>query len=217
MILKRKIMKKVILLLRVSTTGQDYEYQRNTLTDLCRKNDWDIVHTVENKVSGAKRNEDRAEIIELLDYVDNNHVDSVVCLAIDRLGRNTIEALKVVETLNEKRVNIHFANYGIDTLLPNGEVNPVAKLILTICLEISSWERTQIRYRMQVGYDNYLKQCREQGVKMGRPETYRKSEEKYREQYVKELSLLRKGISLRNVCKITGTSVNTLRKIKHLL
>ena len=210
-------MKKVILLLRVSTTGQDYEYQRNTLTDLCRKNDWDIVHTVENKVSGAKRNEDRAEIIELLDYVDNNHVDSVVCLAIDRLGRNTIEALKVVETLNEKRVNIHFANYGIDTLLPNGEVNPVAKLILTICLEISSWERTQIRYRMQVGYDNYLKQCREQGVKMGRPETYRKSEEKYREQYVKELSLLRKGISLRNVCKITGTSVNTLRKIKHLL
>ena len=203
--------------MRVSTTGQDYEYQRNTLTDLCRKNDWDIVHTVENKVSGAKRNEDRAEIIELLDYVDNNHVDSVVCLAIDRLGRNTIEALKVVETLNEKRVNIHFANYGIDTLLPNGEVNPVAKLILTICLEISSWERTQIRYRMQVGYDNYLKQCREQGVKMGRPETYRKSEEKYREQYVKELSLLRKGISLRNVCKITGTSVNTLRKIKHLL
>jgi DNA invertase Pin-like site-specific DNA recombinase len=217
MILKRKIMKKVILLLRVSTTGQDYEYQRNTLTDLCRKNGWAIVHTVENKVSGAKRNEDRAEIIELLDYVDNNHVDSVVCLAIDRLGRNTIEALKVVETLNEKRVNIHFANYGIDTLLPNGEVNPVAKLILTICLEISSWERTQIRYRMKVGYDNYLKQCREQGIKMGRPETYRKSDEKYREQYIKELSLLRKGISLRNVCKITGTSVNTLRKIKHLL
>lgn len=210
-------MKKVILLLRVSTTSQDYEYQRNTLTDLCRKNGWDIVHTVENKVSGAKKNEDRAEIIELLDYVDNNHVDSVVCLAIDRLGRNTIEALKVVETLNEKRVNIHFANYGIDTLLPNGEVNPVAKLILTICLEISSWERTQIRYRMKVGYDNYLKQCREQGIKMGRPETYRKSDEKYREQYIKELSLLRKGISLRNVCKITGTSVNTLRKIKHLV
>lgn len=210
-------MKKVILLLRVSTTGQDYEYQRNTLTDLCKKNGWDIVHTVENKVSGAKKNEDRAEIIELLNYVDNNNVDSVVCLAIDRLGRNTIEALKVVEILNKKRVNIHFANYSIDTLLPNGEVNPVAKLILTICLEISSWERTQIRYRMKVGYDNYLKQCREQGIKMGRPETYRKSDEKYREQYIKELSLLRKGISLRNVCKITGTSVNTLRKIKHLL
>jgi DNA invertase Pin-like site-specific DNA recombinase len=70
---------------------------------------------------------------------------------------------------------------------------------------------------MKVGYDNYLKQCREQGIKMGRPETYRKSDEKYREQYIKELSLLRKGISLRNVCKITGTSVNTLRKIKHLV
>ena len=50
-------MKKVVLLLRVSTNSQDYEYQRNTLTDLCDKNGWDIVHTVENKVSGAKKNE----------------------------------------------------------------------------------------------------------------------------------------------------------------
>lgn len=210
-------MKKVILLLRVSTSGQDYEYQRNALTDLCKRNGWEILHTVENKVSGAKKNEDRYEIMEMLEFVRQNYVDSVVCLAIDRLGRNTLEALKVVEFLNENKVNIHFANYGIDTLLPSGEVNPIAKLILTIMLEIASWERSTIRQRMQTGYDNYRQSCREQNIKMGRPSTYRKSEEQYREQYSKELSLMRKGISLRNICKITGTSVNTLRKVKSLL
>lgn len=210
-------MKKICLLLRVSTNHQDYEYQRNALTELCNKNGWEIVRTFENKVSGAKKNEERQEIVELLEYVRNNQVDSVVCLAIDRLGRNTIEALKVVETLSENKVNIHFANYGIDTLLPNGERNAVVALITTIALEVSSFERTQIRYRMKMGYENYQRTCREQGVKMGRPETYRKSEEKYREQYAKELNLLRKGISLRNVYKITGTSVNTLRKVKSLL
>ena len=186
-------MKKVCLLLRVSTNQQDYEYQRNALTDLCNRSGWGIVRTFENKISGAKKNEERQEIVELLDYVRNNLVDSVVCLAIDRLGRNTLEALKVVEFLNENKVNIHFANYGIDTLLPNGEVNP-----------------------MQAGYDNYRQSCKEQNIKMGRPSTYRKSEEQYREQYSKELSLMRKGISLRNICKITGTSVNTLRKVKSL-
>ena len=31
-------MKKVVLLLRVSTNSQDYEYQRNTLTDICKRN-----------------------------------------------------------------------------------------------------------------------------------------------------------------------------------
>lgn len=209
-------MKKVCLLLRVSTNQQDYEYQRNALTDLCNRSGWGIVRTFENKISGAKKNEERQEIVELLDYVRNNLVDSVVCLAIDRLGRNTLEALKVVEFLNENKVNIHFANYGIDTLLPNGEVNPIARLILTIMLEIASWERSTIRQRMQAGYDNYRQSCKEQKIKMGRPSTYRKSEEQYREQYSKELSLMRKGISLRNICKITGTSVNTLRKVKSL-
>ena len=50
-----KGMKKVVLLLRVSTNSQDYEYQRNTLTDICKRNGWEVVHTVENKVSGAKK------------------------------------------------------------------------------------------------------------------------------------------------------------------
>jgi DNA invertase Pin-like site-specific DNA recombinase len=200
----------------VSTNHQDYEYQRNALTDLCRKNGWEIINTFENKVSGAKKIEERQEIVDLLAYVQNNKVDSVVCLAIDRLGRNTIEALKVIETLSEHKVNIHFANYGIDTLLPSGERSVISSLITTIAIEISSFERMQIRYRMKIGYENYQKRCREQGIKMGRPKTYRKSEETYREQYAKELSLLRKGISLRNICKITGTCVNTLRKIKYL-
>lgn len=35
-------------------------------------------------------------------------------------------------------------------------------------------------------------------------------------QYSKELALLRKGISLRNVSVITGTSVGTLQKVKRL-
>ena len=49
-------MKKVVLLLRVSTNSQDYEYQRSTLTDICNRNNWEVVRTFENKVSGAKKN-----------------------------------------------------------------------------------------------------------------------------------------------------------------
>lgn len=35
-------------------------------------------------------------------------------------------------------------------------------------------------------------------------------------QYQKGIGLLKKGISLRNVASITGTAVNTLRKVKEL-
>ena len=36
-----------------------------------------------------------------------------------------------------------------------------------------------------------------------------------REQYAEELRLLRKGYSLANVSKLTGTAINTLRKVKY--
>ena len=207
-------MKKVVLLLRVSTNSQDYEYQRNTLTDLCSRNDWEIVHTVENKVSGAKKNEERQDIVELIDFVKNHKVDMVVATEVSRLGRNTLEALKVIETLNENKVNLYFANYSIETLLPDGSVNPRARLILTICLEISAYERNLIKFRMKAGYEDYLKKRKENPeLRLGR-QGYKKDEQSYREDYAQELSLLRKGISLRNIQKLTGTSVGTLQKIK---
>ena len=212
-----KNMKKVVLLLRVSTNSQDYEYQRSTLTDLCKRNGWQIVNTFENKVSGAKKIEEREEIVDLLDYVKNNDVDLVATTEISRVSRTTLEALKIIETLNENKVNLYLANYGIETLLPNGTVNPIARLILTICSEISAYERNLIRYRMKEGYDNYLKRRKEDpALRLGRM-GYKKDEQSYKEEYQQELSLLRKGISLRNVQKITGTSIGTLQKIKKYL
>jgi len=210
-------MEKVCLLLRVSTNAQDYEYQHSTLSELCERKGWQIVRIFANKVSGAKKNEDRKEIVELLEYVKNNQVDRVVATEISRIGRDTLEALKTIEILNENKVCLYLANYNIETLNPNGEVNPIARLILTICLEISSYERNLIRYRMKVGYEDYLKRRKENPeLRLGR-QGYQKSEESYREQYAKELSLMRKGISMRNVRQLTGTSLGTLQKLKKYL
>lgn len=210
-------MEKVCLLLRVSTNAQDYEYQHSTLTELCNRKGWEIVRVFANKVSGAKKNEDRKEIVELIEYVQNNKVDRVVATEISRIGRDTLEALKTIEVLNEHKVNLYLANYNIETLNPNGEVNPIARLILTICLEISSYERNLIRYRMKVGYEEYLRKRKDNPeLRLGR-QGYKKKDEAYREDYSKELSLMRKGISMRNVQQLTGTSLGTLQKIKKYL
>lgn len=78
-------------------------------------------------------------------------------------------------------------------------------------------ERLTIKERMESGRNQYIAKCREQGIKMGRPSTYRKSDESYKDQYQKEIGLLRKGISLRNVNAITGTSIGTLQRLKRFL
>lgn len=205
-------MDKVVILARVSTDKQEYQRQLVELRDYCSKAGWDIAREFANKVSGAKKNEEREEIVELIDYVKRNDIKRVACLEISRLGRNTLEALKIIQCLNENGISLFVRNYNLETLT-DGKVNPVASLICTILLEIASMERLTIKERMTSGRNQYIAKCRKEGIKMGRPSTYRKSESEYKEQYSKEISLLRKGISLRNVSSITGTSVNTLRKL----
>lgn len=209
-------MEKVALLVRVSTDKQDYQRQIVELTQYCSKVGWEVAETFANKVSGAMKNEDREEVQSLIEYVKTNEIRRVVCLEISRLGRNTLEALKIIQTLNENGVSLYVKNYNLETLTEDGKVNPIASLICTILLEIASMERLTIKERMESGRKQYIEKCRREGIKMGRPATYRKSEESYKEQYQKEISLLRKGISLSNVSKITGTSINTLRKVKSL-
>lgn len=211
-------MDQVVLLCRVSTASQDYERQVAELTEFCQRADWQIVRVFANKVSGKLPVEQRPEILEMLDYVRVNQINKVVVLEISRLGRNTLEALKVIQMLNEAGVSLYIKNYNLETLDQNGKVNPIASLICTILLEISQMERLTIIERMASGRDQYIKKCRETGKKLGRPSTYRKSEEAYRRQYAKELAMLRKGnLSLKQISVLSGTSINTLRKLKLLV
>lgn len=202
---------------RVSTDKQEYYRQINELTDYCRQRNWEVVKVFANKVSGAATNEQRAEIQELVEYVKNHQISRVVCLEISRVGRNTLEALKVIQLLNENRVSLFVKNYNLETLDADGNVNPIASLICTILLEIASMERLTIKERMASGRRQYIEKCRRDGIKMGRPSTYRKSDEEYRKQYQKEISLIRKGLSLANISAITGTSINTIRRVKEVV
>lgn len=211
------IMEQVVIFARVSTDKQEYYRQINELTDYCRQRNWEVVEVFANKVSGTATNEQRAEIQELVEYVKNHQISRVVCLEISRVGRNTLEALKVIQLLNENRVSLFVKNYNLETLDANGNVNPIASLICTILLEIASMERLTIKERMASGRKQYIEKCRRDGIKMGRPSTYRKSDEEYRKQYQKEISLIRKGLSLANISAITGTSINTIRRVKEVV
>lgn len=203
----------VVLLCRVSTAGQDYSRQVDELSDFCSKMGWNVRRIFTAKVSGAKKIEERSELTEMLDHIRGNSIDKVCVLEISRLGRNTLEALKVIRLLNDNGVCLYIKNYNLETLGADGKPNPIASMICTILLEVAQKERLTIMERMASGRDRYIAKCRAEGIKMGRPGTYRKSDERMRTQYTKELGLLKKGISLRNISAITGTSVGTIRKL----
>ena len=193
--------------------GQDYSRQVDELSDFCSKMGWNVRRIFTAKVSGAKKIEERSELTEMLDYIRENRIDRVCVLEISRLGKNTLEALKVIRLLNGNGVCLYIKNYNLETLGADGKPNPIASMICTILLEVAQMERLTIMERMASGRDRYIAKCRAEGIKLGRPGTYRKSDERMRTQYTKELGLLKKGISLRNISAITGTSVGTIRKL----
>ena len=203
---------KVVLLCRVSTNSQDNDRQVNELTIYCQQMNWVVKKIFANKVSGAKRNEERPEIMEMIEYVRTHEIDRVCVLEISRLGRNTLEALKVIQLLDEKGICLYVKNYNLETII-KGKVNPVASLICTILLEIAQMERHTIAERMASGRAQYISKCKADGIKMGRPTTYKKPDDKMKVQYAKEISLLKKGLSLRQIQAITGTSIMTIRKL----
>ena len=206
-------MDKICIFARVSTNVQDYERQVNELTTLAQRNSWSVEAVFCEKVSGAKKNADRKELSRMVEYVQAHNITKVAVLSICRLGRDTLQALEVIELLNKLGISLYIKNYGIETLTESGEINPMSQFLCTLLLEVARMERRTIRERVESGYKNY----RANGGKVGRKEGYRKSEADMREQYAEEIRLLRKGISLRNISKITGTSVNTIRKCQSLI
>lgn len=200
---------KAIIYARVSTAGQDYDRQLVELKQYADRMGYDVVKTFSEKISGTKKLEERQAMTELLNYVEINKVDKVLIYECSRLSRRAVDFLSIIETFNEKKISLYIHQNGLETLLPNGEINPIATLVLGILAQFNSMERSLIRSRMESGYNNY----RNNGGVVGRKVGYRKTNEQMKEEYAEEIRLLKKAYSLRNISKITHTSVNTLRKL----
>lgn len=204
---------KTVIFARVSTNVQDYDRQVNELTVLAKSNGWSVEAVFAEKISGAKANTERTELLNMISYVESNHINKVLVTELSRLGRDTLQVLEVIQMLNEKGISLYIQNYNIETLTKDGKVNAMSQFLITILAEVARMERKTIRERVESGYKNY----RANGGKVGRKIGYKKAEETIREQYTEEIKLLKKGYSLRNISKLTGTSINTIRKCKSLI
>ena len=201
---------KVVIYARVSTSAQDYTRQITELRKYAKKQNYEIVKEFSEKISGGKKVEERAAIKEMLDFIKTNKVDKGLIYECSRLSRRQLDFLSIIEQLTEAGVSLYILQNGLETLLPDGKPNPIANLCFGIIAEFNNLEKNLIRARMASGYEHH----RASGGKVGRKEGFRKSEEDYRMNYEREISLLAKGNTLKDVRAITGTSINTLRKLR---
>lgn len=203
---------KAIIYARVSTSSQDYDRQLQELRKYASRMGYAVVKEFSEKISGAKKVEEREAMKELLDYTSSHQIDKILIYECSRLSRRAIDFLQLVETFNERKISVFILQNGLETLLTTGEVNPIATLVLGILAQFNAMERNLISSRMKSGYANY----RANGGKVGRKDGYTKGVDAYKEEYAEEIRLYKRGYSYRNIQRMTGTAVTTLRKVMRI-
>jgi DNA invertase Pin-like site-specific DNA recombinase len=164
---------RVVIQARVSTNSQDYKRQIEELLDYSKMMNYEVVAIFEEKISGGKTNEERPELMKMINFIKKNKIDKVLCWELSRIGRNTIEVLKTIQLLNENCISLYIKNHNIETLNDKCEINPMSQFLIQILTSVSEMEKTQIRQRIKSGYESF----RKNGGKVGRKEGFKKDNE----------------------------------------
>lgn len=206
-------MKKVVLYIRKSTLIQEYEHQENLLIDVCKKNDWEIIDTIRETISGTKKNEHREGITQLKNVVLQKKPQVVVCWEISRISRTSLGFHQLLSFLTENKVSLYIQNLNLHTLDESGSESPITGLILSIMSELAKMETITLKTRVKVALQN----LKDKGVVLGRPKNTGDSKEKTIKKYPEVIKYLEKGLSIREVAKMTGVSINTTLKVSQLI
>lgn len=198
---------------RVSSDQQDFKRQVNDLQKTATRLGYDVVTIITEKISGAKSNEERKGIQQLLDDARNGLFKKVMVTEVSRLGRSTIETLKLVEELHSLGISIYLQDLNAETLNDKGEVSFQTEIMLHMLSLFAKNERRNLIDRIRSG----MNAAKSKNVHCGRPTGTSEMQEQFLKKYPKVVDGLKKGFSVRECVKLYDTSLATVAKIRKII
>ena len=203
---------KAVIYARVSSTGerQNNDRQVGDLTDYANYKRYDVVKVYEEKVTGAKKNQERPVLIEAVEYCQSKQVDILLVSELSRLGRNAFEILEVIKTFVDKRINLYLQKEQFTLLDESGKPSLFAPVMLATLATCAELERENIQFRLNSGRKRYI----EAGGKLGRPVGSGMTKEEAAVKYKQLIKELKAGTSIRKAAKLCDVSESTAKRIK---
>lgn len=166
-----------------------------------------------DKISGTVPFKERPQGKELVKLVEDGRVSSIHIEELSRLGRNVGDCISVCEWLDLKGVNIVVRNLGLQSR-PDGNKNPIWKLVSAVMSSLYSMELENIRERTTTGRIVYV----QNGGVLGRPKGSNEADSDFlkKEASVNVIKSLKKGLTVRETSKVVGVSTRTVMKIKKI-
>lgn len=173
---------------RVSTVGQEYETQRETLEATgCGK-------IFVEKVTGTSTAQ-RKELRHMIEFARQG--DTVVVTKIDRLARSIIDLNGIVAELAGKGVSVRFISENIEFTAEESGNNSLQTLLFNMLGSFAQFERDLIIERTAEGRER----AKAAGKHMGRPAQPKKNVERALSLYAKRKD---NGMSISDIVKSTG-------------
>jgi DNA invertase Pin-like site-specific DNA recombinase len=191
---------------RISTTGQNSGRQ---IANFKKVDGYNAQNVFLDKIQGNVPFMERPEASKLFDIATEKGNTTIVVDSIDRLGRNLIDILNTIEIMTTNGINVKSLKEGFETLI-NGKVNPMAKIVISVMGSIAEMERNRIKERTAEG----IKIAKAQGKYKGRKVGSTQSKERLLERHPVVVQKLKKGLTVREISKITGKSTATVMKVK---
>ena len=207
-------MVNAVIYSRVSSIGnrQDNERQTNELTEYAARMGYNLVGVYEEKISGfSKKNEERPMLTQMLKDIDRGKIDKVLTWELSRIARNVIQGLTFIEELNSRKTALYIKNYNLETLYEDKSINGLTMFLVQILASVAAMEAETTKARFQSGYRNYVNN----GGKVGRKPGHTISDEDLLKKYPEVVKLLKRGLSIRQVAKLSESiSTTTVMKVK---
>lgn len=166
-----------------------------------------------DKVSGMVAFEDRENAGRLLADAKAGKIDEVEVHSIDRLGRDAINVLQTIKTFTELGVNVRSKKEGLNTLLDNGDQNPVAKLLVSVLSTLAEIDYNNRREAQLEG----IARAKAEGKYKGRANGSVLSAVELAEKHSDIVKELNQGESIRRAARLTGKSKSTVQRVKKAL
>ncbi|MDL2143861.1 recombinase family protein [Flavobacterium tructae] len=196
---------------RISTAQQNSNRQ---LENFKSHVDYNVKNVFIEKIQGNVPFFERPEANRMFDEItDKKERCTVVVDSVDRLGRNLLDILHTIETFTKNKINLKSLKEGFTTLLDNGHENPMAKLVISVMASIGEMERDRIKTRTAEGIAIGKAMGKFKGRKLGSIQ----SDEKLLQRHQNIQKKLVKGLTIREVSEITGTSSATIIKVKKVM
>lgn len=167
-----------------------------------------------DKVSGTIPFKERDGGKEIYQLADKGDLRELVVEELSRLGRNTGDVITNLEWFEKKGINVVVRNIGLESR-PNGQRNPIWKMITSVMSSLYEMELENIKERTHYGRVMYVRN----GGKLGRPDGTTENDRKFlsKPKSVEIRKYLEKGLSYREISRLVGCSVTTVGKVKGLV